>query len=80
MTTHYVSVGFVTIGPDGIPINKQAPIAVLLRSNSEQRVLPDASVPNSAGYPTVQAYLNSEAGAGYVPVQVGQTFIVTQHP
>jgi hypothetical protein len=80
MTTHYVNVGFVTIGPDGAPITKQSPIAVICRSNTEQRVLPQADVPNSSNYPTIDQYLSAEAAAGYAVVQVGQTFIVTQHP
>lgn len=77
MTTHYVTIGLVHIGPDGQVLKKDSPIKRQLRFDTEQRVIPDANVPNSANYPTIQQYLTAEAAASFQPVQIGQTFIVT---
>lgn len=46
--------------------------------STEHRVLPDAAIPNSAGYPTIPAYIALEVAAGFRLAHMDQTYIVTQ--
>lgn len=46
--------------------------------STEFRILPDAAIPNSAGYPTIPAYLTLEAGSSYKFAHMDQTYVITQ--
>lgn len=80
METHYATIGLVRIAPNGTLYNASdtnKSIKEALTFETSHRVLPDALIPNSAGYPTIQQYLTLEATSGFQPVQVGQYFVVT---
>jgi len=80
MEAHFVNVGLVRIATDGSiynPSDTKKTLKEALRFETQHRVLPDSSIPNSIGYPTIQGYLNLEAASGFVPVQVAEFFIVT---
>ncbi|MCK9281697.1 MAG: hypothetical protein M0P71_13810 [Melioribacteraceae bacterium] len=54
-------------------------IAQNLRFTDEWRIEPDASIPETANYPTLKAYLKAMAsrGAPQYPVFISQTMVVT---
>lgn len=74
---HVVHVGvFTTV--NGSVVNKNdATINQMMRADTEHRVIPDASIPSSANYPTVKAYLEAEASAGFKLSHMTQSMIVT---
>ena len=81
MTTHYAELILVHIDPNGNVIDKnKTTILQNLHFSTQHRVLPDAAISNTANYPDIKTYLNLEAAAGYIPVQVAQSFILTYHP
>jgi hypothetical protein len=53
------------------------PIKAALSFETQQRIIEDADLPNTAGFPTLENYLQLEAGDGFRPVQVDQTFVIT---
>jgi hypothetical protein len=64
--------------PAGTVLDKNtATIAEMTKANTEIRVIPDPAVPNSSGSPTMEDYLDAEAGAGFNPIVVNNTSIVT---
>jgi len=80
MEAHFVNVGLVRVSPDGTLYNASdttKAIKETLQFDSGHRILPDASIPSSIDYPTIQEYLNREAVLGFQPVQVAQYFVVT---
>ena len=78
---HYVNVAFRRVNSDTgqvvSPDNPSTTIAMMLRTRDEHRVVSDASVPNSAGNPTVKQYLEAEAADGYKLQHMDQTQIIT---
>lgn len=77
---HVVRVGMVTINAAGVRVDKYAAttsIAVMANASSEPRVMEDASITNSAGYPTAKAYIEAEADDGYILAYMDQNTIVT---
>ena len=54
-------------------------IAQNLRFTDEWRIEPDSTVPETAGYPTLKAYLKLMASRGtpQYPVIISQTMVVT---
>ena len=54
-------------------------IAQNLRFSDEWRIEPDTSVPETANYPTLKAYLKAMASRGtpQYPVFISQTMVVT---
>ena len=46
--------------------------------STEHRILPDATIPNSADYPTIPEYLTLENTGGYQFVHMDQTYVITQ--
>lgn len=77
MQTHYATLAPVRIGRDGNVIDHKEAVSKQLIFENQIRIVPDASIGSSADYPTIQQYLALEAAAGFQPVQVGQTFVVT---
>ena len=47
--------------------------------STEFRVAPDSTIPNTTGYPTLQAYLTLEAAGGFKFKHVDQTYIITEN-
>lgn len=80
--SHFVNVGLINIDViSGNPILKNAPtttLGMMLKTSTEPRVLPDASVPNSANYPTVKAYLALEIAGGFSLKHMDQYVIITE--
>ncbi len=59
--------------------NPSTTIAQVMRSNTEMRVMPNQSVPNSLSTPTIEDYLSLEDAAGFKVVSMTNTTIVTQN-
>ena len=75
---HIVHVGLIPVNELGAVVNKMsATIQQMITSSSEHRVMESASVPNSAGNPTVDNYITAEADDGYVVYHLDQYTIVT---
>lgn len=80
---HVVRVNFVTVNSQGQFVDKNAdtdePATIndMLDISNEHRVMPDGSVPNSGGYPSVPTYLEAEAADNYVLHYMDQNKIVT---
>lgn len=78
MAVHYANIGLVHVDASGNIISgTDYTISQRLTSNSEMRVLPDASIASSAGYPTIKAYLEAEETAGFRLGVINQTMIIT---
>jgi hypothetical protein len=78
---HFVGIGLVRVAPDGTVYNasnSKRTIKEMLHFTDEHRVLVDSSIPNTAGNPTIQNYLNLEATNDFEPVQITQSFILTK--
>lgn len=82
MAIHNVSVNLININP----ITRQAidkntaTIKEMLNSQLEMRVMPNPSIPNSSGYPTLQEYIALEEDDGFFLVEGNHvtTVIITQ--
>ena len=81
MTTHFAYIELVKVDTrTGLVIDKNnSTLAGNLHFDTQHRMVPDPTIPNTAGAPTIQAYLNLEAAANFIPVQVGQSFVLTYH-
>lgn len=78
---HIVRTAFKAVNPTtGQPIDKESPtttIGQVLRTEHRHVVIPSDDVPNSAGYPSIEAYLKLEANGSYVLRHIDQNMIVT---
>lgn len=78
---HVVNVAFLPINKvTGAIVLKNDPatkISDVMQTEHRHVILPSDDVPNSAGYPTVAAYLKLEAAGDYVVQHMDQTMIVT---
>lgn len=77
---HVVRVGLFTVDASNNRIDKNASsttINQLKNTHHEFLVIPDATVPNSAGYPTIKDYLVLEAASNYVLKHLDQNTIIT---
>jgi hypothetical protein len=78
---HVVRCSNFTVKADGTRIDKSdrngPSINDMTSTRMEALVIPDSSVPSSANYPTIAAYLALEAAAGYVLKHLDQSFIIT---
>jgi hypothetical protein len=78
---HVVRVAFLAISTKtGVPINKEDPNTTIrdtLQTEHRHVIIPDNSVPNSANYPTVDAYLKLEAAGNYILGHMDQNMIIT---
>jgi hypothetical protein len=77
---HVARVGLFTVDQTGTRLDKCCPttsINDLKNTRQEFLVLPDAGIPNSAGYPTLKAFLEAEAAAGFVLNHLDQSFAIT---
>lgn len=80
MQTHFATISLVRVAQDGTIYNASdtnKSLKEALNFTTEHRIIPDASIPNSANYPTIQQYLTLEAASGFQPVQVAQYFVIT---
>ena len=77
---HYVRVGLFTVDVNGARIDKSgssASINTMKSTSMEYLVIPDASIPNSAGYPTIKHFVELEAASNYVVYHIDQSIIIT---
>lgn len=59
------------------PNDKSTTINSMLSFSTENRVIPDAQIPSSAGYPTIKQYLELEAAGSYKLQHLDQSFVIT---
>ncbi len=77
---HIATIVMKPVNQAGQVVNRQqASCAEMLRVTSEMRILEDATIPNTADFPTVKAYLEAEAGDDYVLNHMDQSQIITYH-
>jgi hypothetical protein len=77
---HVVYVQPKTIDQLGNVVDKTAAsttIGTMLRTSLDHRVVPNADIPNSAGWPTIKEYLEAEAADDYIANHISNTMIVT---
>ena len=79
--THVVYVKPTNVDALGNVVLKDSPsttIKQMMGTNTEMRIVPDISAPNSATSPSIQAYIYAEAALGYKVMYIDNTIIVTQ--
>ena len=77
---HFARAGLFTVDQNGARLDKCCPttsINELKNTRQEFLVLPDAGIPSTAGYPTLKAYLEAEAAAGFILQYLDQSIVVT---
>ena len=75
---HVVRTSFVAVDTNGVRIDKNnTTIKTMMSANTEHRIIPDAAIASSTGWPTVKAYIEAEAALGYILAYLDQTTIVT---
>ncbi len=77
---HFVRLGLFTVDINGARIDKSgsgASINTMKSTSMEFLVIPDASVPNSSGYPTMKNYILMEANNNFVVSHIDQSIIIT---
>lgn len=78
MDLHYASIGPVLINAVGGVVNRDtASFREVSGASSELRVLEDDSIPNSAGYPTIDDYLAAEAADEFTMLEANQSMVIT---
>lgn len=78
---HLAEIGLVHIKPDGTAYSrsrKDVSIKDALNFSTEHRILLDSTNANTANHPTLKSYLQLEAGDGFEPVTVTQSFVITK--
>lgn len=82
MAVHTVYVKPTLVDINGNIIDKDDPQTTIQQvaeaAATEIRVIPDAAVPNSLNWPTIEQYLQLEDLAGFSPRTVASTLIVTE--
>jgi hypothetical protein len=77
---HVARVGLFTTDASGARLDKCCPtttINEMKNTKMEFLVIPDSTIPNSAGYPTITAYLKLEAANGFILNHLDQSFLIT---
>ena len=77
---HFVRLGLFTVDINGARIDKSglgASINTMKSTSMEFLVIPDSSIPNSSGYPTMKEYIQLEAADDYVVNHIDQSIIIT---
>ena len=82
MAIHTVYVKPTLIDFNGNVVDKDDPQTTIQQvvdaEETQIRVIPDASVPNSMNWPTIKQYLAMENSSGFFPKTVSATVIVTE--
>lgn len=80
VTAHTAYIGPAYVLPSGtVKAKDRMTIADMLQATQEMRVVPDATIPNSANYPTIEQYITLEAAAGFKVKAINGTIIVTDN-
>lgn len=75
---HVATIVLKPVSAYGTVINKDtASMLSMLESTEEHRVMEDASIPNTAGFPTIANYLKLEADDNYIIRHLDQYMIIT---
>lgn len=80
MAVHVARLGVFTTNQNGTRIDKNDPatkISDMLNTKMEMLVIPDASIPNSAGYPSIKTYLELEDADNFELRHIDQSFLIT---
>jgi hypothetical protein len=80
--THTAQIGLFNVDPVGNIVDKNGPnttIKQVLQTQQSHLVIVDSAIPNTAGNPTVKAYIEAEAANDYVVCRMSQTEITTYH-
>lgn len=80
MAIHVARLGVFTTNQNGTRIDKNDPstkISDMLNTKMEMLVIPDSSIPNSIGYPSIKTYLELEDSDNYQLVHLDQSFVIT---
>jgi hypothetical protein len=80
LTVHVASFRLMNVDVNGNPIDKNdksTSISQLSYTRMETLVIPDSSVPNTTGYPTIKEYLEREATDGFKLNHLSQTMVIT---
>lgn len=87
--THVAQIGLVQVAPDGTVFRKNSAainqfldrndgtLSPKLSFSTEHRILEDAAIPNSVGFPTIKAYIEAEAEDDFQLMHLDQYIIVT---
>ena len=82
MVVHVARLGTFTVDANGNRIDKSSmtpSINTMKNTSLAQLVIPDSDYGNTAGYPTVKAYLTLEAAGGFKLRHLDQSFIITDN-
>jgi hypothetical protein len=78
MQVHVVNIAPVNVHPlTGARVNKSQSINDVIMTDTAMRIIPNAAVPNSANYPTLEQYLTLEAAGNYKLQHLDQTTVIT---
>ena len=80
MAIHVARISVFTVDSNGNRIDKSRgtqSIATMTNTSMDILVIPDASIPNSTGYPNVKSYLEAETADGFEFKHMDQSFIIT---
>jgi len=77
---HVARVGLFTTDQNGQRLDKCCPTTTINQmkdTRQEFLIIPDSTIPNSSGYPTIATFLKNEATAGFVLNHLDQSFCIT---
>ena len=80
---HVAKIGIFTVDASGNRLDKSRgnhSIAEMTNTSNAVLLLPDASIPNTLGYPNISTYLANEHSEGYEFKHMDQTFVITYKP
>ena len=75
---HVARIAMMPINSAGAVVNKNtATVGEMMQTSSEERVIADSLITNTANNPTPKLYLELEANDDYILRHIDQTYIVT---
>lgn len=80
VSVHVARLGLYTVDAAGNRVDKSSAdtsINTMKSTSLEFLVIPDATIANTANYPTIKTYLGLEASSGYILNHLDQSFIIT---
>lgn len=77
-TIHVARIALMPVNSVGTVINKNSStVGQVMQSSTEERVMVDTLIPNTANNPTPKTYLELEAGDDFILNHIDQTYIIT---
>jgi hypothetical protein len=75
---HVARIALMPVNSVGAVVSKNsATIGQMMNVTSEERMISDSSIPNTANNPTPKAYLELEAAGDFILNHIDQTYIIT---